>query len=397
MRIIYISQEPPYPPYLDGGRLIHSQYAAGLARKLGGNFEYHYFFDPKEGDYFGDVKEMVGEDVRAYPMSLGAMKVRLLKYLLGVPIRNPVSLDLREEDVLIIDGFGLLWFGEAIGHHPVIFFPHDSFSLLYRSMGVSKKNPFLRWFCFGIGLGLVLLERRALRYYDRYVVVSEKDADVLSGHTDREVVILPNGVDCQFFQPLGAEKEDDVPKIVFSGVMDYQPNIDAAVWFCGKVLPKIWTELPSTKFMIVGRNPTQAIMRLSRDKRISATGEVGEIQPYLGQADVFVAPMVSGAGTKNKVLQALAMKKPVVATPLGHGGIEDTPAIIEESTSEGFARRVVALLKNPGLSAELGALGRELVLRKYSWDSSAAKLISLAEQLAGRSSARTSENHPHSF
>ncbi|KKT87145.1 MAG: hypothetical protein A2119_02155 [Candidatus Colwellbacteria bacterium GWA2_46_10] len=379
MKLVYISQEPPYPPYLDGGRLIHYQYTKNLSRKMGNKFEYHYFFDPKEGDYLNEVRKEVSPNAKAHPLTLGQMKTNLAKYLLGIPIKNLIKPNLDKETVLVIDGFGLAWLGGAIKHNPTIYFPHDSFSLFYQSLASGTKNLLGKWLYLLIGVGVSAIERKASHLYEKILLVSLADAKVFSRFGGKAAV-LTNGVDSDFFKLSKKTGLPHPPRVVFSGVMDYQPNVDAVVWFCYKVLPLIQKNVPSTEFFVVGRRPTPKVRALSRTKGVKVTGEVEEIQSYLQQSDVFVAPMVSGAGIKNKVLQALSMERPIVATLLGRSGIENTPAIVDAVSAEEFAGEVVRLLQSPARRSKLGAVGRKFVLKRYSWDHSTSALVKIARE-----------------
>src|SRR5208282_624807 len=134
------------------------------------------------------------------------------------------------------------------------------------------------------------------------------------------VRVIANGVDVEYFHPSGLPRMPH--EIVFSGNMSFPPNIAACLWFADHVFPRICRALPAAHWTIVGSQPHACIQHLASRPGISVTGWVPDIRPYLEQASVYVSPLVSGGGIKNKILEAWAMQKAVVSTPLGCAGIE---------------------------------------------------------------------------
>ena len=133
--------------------------------------------------------------------------------------------------------------------------------------------------------------------------------------TDRPVSVISNGVDIEYFAPEAITKNQArVPIIVFTGAMDYFPNVDAVEYFCKDILPLVCAAMPEAQFYIVGRNPTRRVKRLSNRKQVLVTGTVSDVRPYLRNAVVAVAPFRLARGVQNKVLEALAMGLPVVGT-----------------------------------------------------------------------------------
>jgi glycosyltransferase involved in cell wall biosynthesis len=163
------------------------------------------------------------------------------------------------------------------------------------------------------------------------------------------------------------------PLIVFTGQMDYRPNIDAVTWFARDILPRIRTRHPTARFAIVGRAPTPAVQALAGDAVI-VTGAVDDVRGWLAAADVCVAPLKLARGIQNKVLEAMAMARPVVASAAAAEGIDHAGTIRVAANASEFAAQVLALLEVPADAADLGRAARAQVLRRYGWDARLAPL-----------------------
>ena len=166
------------------------------------------------------------------------------------------------------------------------------------------------------------------------------------------------------------------PKLIFVGTMDYYPNVDAVRYFAQEIFPLIRQKIPDATFEIVGRYPTKAVRRLGRIDGVRVVGEVSEVRSFLIQADVSVAPMRIARGVQNKVLEALALGVPVVATPLAIEGIEvrnEAEVLIGTDRYE-FARQVVRLIRDADLRNGMTQRARDRMNQYYSWDAIGAKL-----------------------
>ncbi len=180
--------------------------------------------------------------------------------------------------------------------------------------------------------------------------------------------VAPNGVDIEYFQP--SPKPVDPNSLVFTGLISYRPNTDAVLFFVHEVLPHIVKARPEAVFSIVGMGPPDEILRLA-SPNVKVTGEVPDVRPYIQNASIFVVPLRMGSGTRLKVLEGLAMGKPMVSTRLGCEGIEvrDGEHLLMEDDPQAFAQAVVRLMEDRELSARLGTAGRALVEQNYSWES----------------------------
>lgn len=229
---------------------------------------------------------------------------------------------------------------------------------------------------------IYLFERRYFSSAARVLLVSEVDAAsfqrVCPGAS---VDILHNGVDAEYFQPLGTLEEP--LNIVFEGRIDFPPNTDGLLYFCSKVLPLIRKEIADVRFTIVGKSPPPEILALT-NAHIEVTGYVDDVRPYLDRAAVFVCPLRKGAGIKNKVLQAWSMGKAVVATTPSTGGLatREGKNILIRDDPEGFAEAVIMLLANDSARRQLGSRARQTILEHYTWQTQVAQLERILEKTA---------------
>ena len=222
---------------------------------------------------------------------------------------------------------------------------------------------------------LVELESRKTRRYEARacaratltIAVSQADRDRLRAISPGATVCaVPSGVDTAYFAPRG---EPEVPgRLVFTGSMDWYPNEDAVRHFIDAILPAIRRGAPHTTVSIVGRDPSSRLRAAAARADVQVTGTVGDVRPYVGQAEVFVVPLRIGGGTRLKILEGLAMGKAVVSTTTGAEGLPLVPGthLLQADDPLEFARAVVALLREPRRRSALGVAGRRLV-REYSW------------------------------
>jgi glycosyltransferase involved in cell wall biosynthesis len=179
---------------------------------------------------------------------------------------------------------------------------------------------------------------------------------------------------------------------VFTGVMDYWPNVQGVQWFADAVLPRIRAELPDVRFIIVGSKPTDAVKRLAQRPGIEVTGFVDDVRAYVANASLCVVPLKIARGVQNKVLEAMAMGKAVVCTSQSLEGIRanvgvDVMVADEEAD---FAAQVVSLLREPQRAAEIGSRARASMERSYSWEANLRALDVLFDRGEGTASRAVS-------
>lgn len=229
------------------------------------------------------------------------------------------------------------------------------------------------------------VERRAMQGFDIVTTVAQADATRLRELAPgARVEVVPNGVDATQFHPDPAAAP--VPwSLVFVGAMSYPPNIAAMRYLTTEVLPMVRRTRPHARLTIVGRDPAPEVRDMASDA-VEVTGEVEDVRPYLAGSALFVAPMISGSGIKNKVLEAMAMARPVVATPLGVEGLpvrDGEHAVIAEG-APALAAAIERLLVNDEERSRIGRAARVLVERAYTWEACAARYEELYHDLARR-------------
>ena len=226
-------------------------------------------------------------------------------------------------------------------------------------------------------------ERLAAERAHTTLVVNERERHALQELApEADVRIVPNGVDLQRLQPHGVPAE--LPRVVFCGVMDYQPNVEAATWFASKVWPLVRARQPAARFVIVGSSPTAAVRRLAAEHTgIEVTGTVAEVGAYLRTASVAVAPLMTARGVQNKVIEALGAGLPTVVTSQVFEGLprEARSGCRLADSADTFAEHTLALLALSG--AERRTLAAKADLGRLSWECQLAPLHAILDEAAG--------------
>lgn len=220
---------------------------------------------------------------------------------------------------------------------------------------------------------LMAFERMVCRRANEIIVVSNADKLAI-GKLDNNLLahinVIPNGVDIDEFAPDIVAPAPNLPaeSLVFTGVMDYRPNVDGVIWFVNSIWPLIRKQHPAARFYIVGTRPSLAVQALANVPGVVVTGEVADVRPYIRAACLYLVPIRYGGGIRLKLLQAMAMGKAIVSTSLGAEGIDlqaGHDAIIAD-TAASFAAATVDLLADASQREQLGATARRFVV-KYSW------------------------------
>jgi glycosyltransferase involved in cell wall biosynthesis len=185
-------------------------------------------------------------------------------------------------------------------------------------------------------------------------------------------IIVPNGVDTELFRPgVVPAMQLGVQAMVFTGKMDFRPNVDAMLWFAQSVLPLIRERSPSAHLYVVGKNPHARLAALRANPGVTLTGYVEDVRPYVRGAAVYVVPLLTGGGTRLKVLEAMAMAKALVTTALGCEGIDAEPGrdLVVADNPGAFAEQVLALFSDEARAARLGQAARDFVVAHFDWRS----------------------------
>jgi sugar transferase (PEP-CTERM/EpsH1 system associated) len=246
----------------------------------------------------------------------------------------------------------------------------------------ASQRPWpLSWVYAREGKRLLDYERALALSARRSFFVTENETSLFlrrAPECEGKVEALGNGVDADFFSPdvlRPAPFANGSVPIVFTGAMDYWPNVDAVTWFVADVLPLLLQLSPKIRFYIVGRSPSPGVQALASDV-VVVTGTVADVRPYLQHAAVVVAPMRIARGVQNKILEAMAMARPVVAAQDCVDAINANPGadLVSASTADDYVQAIRKLLQRPEYALEIGVAGRRCVVQKFSWDAHLSRI-----------------------
>lgn len=228
-----------------------------------------------------------------------------------------------------------------------------------------------RWLYRTEGQRLRRLEIEAVRAAKAATLVSEAEVQLFRSFcTDGEVRAVANGVDLGYFHSSADAAEPEESACVFVGALDYRPNVDGADWFCREVWPTIQKNRPTAKFYLVGRKPAPTVQRLASLPGVELVGQVPDVRPWLVRSAVAVVPLRIARGVQNKVLEALAMGKAVVASPQALAGVQAKPGehLLSAPTPTEWTDAVLRLLDDATLRRRLGSAGRVFVEEHHRWE-----------------------------
>lgn len=381
MHILLISRCPPYPLHL-GDRLILYHLARELSQR-------GYVLDLLAFDDRPDIPD----EPEAYAAFFRRVKIipapqrtqaSILRRLLQAGSRFPQRAEdawspsmwhdirhrLEETSYDLAHLFGgvqVYEYRNTLESLKTIITPYESYSLYLRRMVNAPHATLIQRLSSYLQFQIARrYERFMFAPYCRTVVVSEPDkAELLRHNPALNVSVIPNGIDLEQFQPHHSERE--TATLLFTGNFEYAPNVDAAFYLANTLMPAVRAQLPEAKLWLVGNAPPPELRALAGD-HILVTGRVPDVRPYLQQATAFVSPLRLGAGIKNKVLEALALGCPVVATPLSVDGIavqHERDALISELNA--LPDAVLRLLRDEALRRQLSTNGRALIEAQYTW------------------------------
>ncbi len=206
------------------------------------------------------------------------------------------------------------------------------------------------------------------RLQDVVLTTSDRDKELFARDLQTPLCVVPNGMDGDYFTPR-SDIDPEPESIVFTGMMAYVPNHDGITWFLDQVFPSIQAQVPRVKLYVVGKNPPEEIKARANDS-VVVTGTVPDVRPYVWRSSVYVVPLRMGGGTRLKVAEALAMKKPMVSTRVGCEGIDlkDGESVLLADSASDFASAVVRLLGDVRLRKVLSENGAQVAKRKYDWN-----------------------------
>lgn len=384
MRIFFICRRVPFPP--DRGDKIAT---FNEIRHLSARHEVHVFC---LADGTRDLENVSGlaeyaKSVTAFPVEGARIKRRALAAL---PTDRPLSVAALDEaklhaairrkfgelqpELILVYSCNVAQFAEHFPGVPRIMQFGDLDSLKWGQYAEQSRIP-LKWVYAAEQRRLLAYERCIANTFSVSLVHTEGERrDFERLIPDAPVALVGNGVDLDYFQPAGRAKRP--ASIVFTGVMDYRPNIDAVEWFCNEVFPAVQAEIPKANFTICGSSPAPAVERLAKRRGVTVTGRVPDTRPFLDTAEIFVAPLRMGRGVQNKVLEALAMGLPCVASTAAWSGtvIPKGEGILIADDPREFADQIIHLLQNPVGRADMAQRARAAAEANYRWDAQLASL-----------------------
>ncbi|HEX4824872.1 MAG TPA: glycosyltransferase [Candidatus Polarisedimenticolaceae bacterium] len=276
-----------------------------------------------------------------------------------------------QPDVVHFDTVGLAQYLDEMNHEGRVLNHHNIESqMMSRRADNESSSPKRRVLALQ-ARRLLNLERRTASSFDAHLTVSDLDAtrlrEVAPGAS---VVVVPNGVDVDYFAPRHVDRQNRTPSLVFVGGLNWYPNSRAVRWFLDEIYPRIRARVPACVLTVVGKDPPADIARAAEAiGAVRLTGEVDDIRPFVSESDVYVCPMQDGGGTRLKILDALAQGKPLVATRMAVEGIplQDGVHALLADEPVAFAEAVVKLLEDRDRARSLADAGRDFVVQRFGW------------------------------
>ncbi|GAB4416175.1 MAG: glycosyltransferase [Anaerolineae bacterium] len=386
MRILLLTPQRPYPPH-QGTTLRNFNLVKELAKRH--SVCVLTFLEPDQTSHDPGPLLDLCEWLETAPVPRRSPALRLRQMLttsrpdmslrLWSPEMNArLAAILRQQsfDVVEIEGIEMAPYLptlEAAQPRPLIIYDaHNAEWILQkRACLADLKNP-ARWLAAAYSWvqwqRLRRYEAELLHRVDHTIAMSHPDKVALRDvASDVPITVVPNGVDLTAYDEVSQTFSYD---LLFTGKMDFRPNIDAVLWFGRQVLPLIQAQRPGTTFAIVGQRPHPRLEVLRDLPGVTITGYVDDVRPYLAGASVYVAPLRVGGGTRLKLLEAMIMGVPIVSTTVGAEGfpVVHGQELILADEPEQFAQEVLTLLANPAHRAKLGTAGRIFAQANYGWD-----------------------------
>ena len=391
MKILFLANRVPYPPYRGDKLKIYN-----LARRLKDRHELHLltFAQTKEDLGYKTELEKIFKEVHFFYLPkwqsalnclAGAWDVRPLQvlYFQSGKLQNQLDslLEQHNYDAVHVQHLRMSPYLAGRKDIPRILDLPDAFSLYWERRKMVKRGLLTRIF-ENIEQRRVLKYEKVLEQYNLSLVCSSEDLAYLEKtHNTGNLRLLPNGVDLETFAPRNHDYSHN-KTILFTGNMDYAPNVDAVIYFTSEILPLIRSKHPDVQFIIAGQRPVPKVLALAND-HIVVTGFIKDLAVTYNSASVVVAPLRFGAGTQNKVLEAMAMGVPVVCSHIGFGGlgIESGEGAIMQTAPEAFANSVTELLGTEELRRQVGTKGMRVIKTRFDWDIIAKMLEGYFEEI----------------
>ena len=392
VKILFVANRMPYPPYRGDKLKIYN-----LATELSANNELHLITiaeNQEDLDSISALQKPLFTSIQyvyrpkwrsALSAALGLFSKRPIQvsYFRSKAFAQKLKQLLNDHDFDAIHVQHLRmaqYFEEGAPSNAILDLP-DTFSLYWKRRELAAKNPLDKAFRSLEFSRLAQYEKWMLPKFPQSLVCSAEDRDYLINAGITNVDVLPNGVNLKSFSPQGS---DAIIKnrILFTGNMDYAPNVDAVQYFVNDIFPLILEKHPDSRFVIAGQRPVKAVLDLVSD-RIEVTGFIENLASEYAKANVVVSPLRIGAGTQNKVLEALAMNQAVVCSKVGFLGLglKSGEGILMGDTAQEFATHVVSILQSDDLRENLGETGGLHVRKTFAWSGISKQLLTYFEKI----------------
>jgi glycosyltransferase involved in cell wall biosynthesis len=379
IRCLMITVRPPYPPH-DGGAIRAFNVLKGLNRAF--NLDVISLVpDNYDQKYLPQLKHHCQDfySVHSNLSAINDLKNVALGLINGTPLTmaryNQPAMRNKITELTTKNHYDIVFFNNLHSTHYLDLFP-DSLKIVdtqnnditvFSRWASKQRNPTMKAFGY---LQAHLAKRflsRQLPLIDIVYACSDKEQKELKVFCPNSTVTTaPNGVDLEYFSFQNRQRDPNM--LLFTGDMRWLPNEDGLEYFLKEILPLIKQQRPSTKVVLAGKHPSKALQRLGGEN-VEFTGFVEDLRDYMNKAAVFIVPLRIGGGTRLKVIEAMAMKIPMVSTSIGCEGIDciDEEHLLIRDTPQNFADGVCQLLNNPGQSALLTEKGYTLAKSKYDW------------------------------
>jgi sugar transferase (PEP-CTERM/EpsH1 system associated) len=384
LNILFLANRFPYPPFRGDKLKIYN-----LTRRLAVKHDLYLvtFYESRdELNYLKDIQPFFKEIELVYlpkwrsilngipalfshtPLQVAYFKSSKMKRMVKL------ALDRYNIDVVHTQHLRMSQYTKHLDMPKILDLP-DAFSLYFKRRNETDR-PLINRLIDSIEIGRLTKEEKVVTAYDKTLVCSVEDKKYLEKlHKTDNINILLNGVDLATFDVEEGHDYSHNLTLLFTGNMDYAPNVDAVQYFVKEMWPTISEVNPKTKFIIAGQRPVDAVQKLASDK-IEVTGFIPDLKDMYADASVVIAPLRFGAGTQNKVLEAMAMGVPAVCTHIGFEGlqIQSGQGVIMAKEKPQFIQEVNMLLADAAKRQEVGEQGLAIARTRFSWDKIAVQL-----------------------
>jgi len=389
-RILFLTPQLPHPPHQ--GAAIRNLNLIKIAAQKHAVAVYSFVRSPAEREAADVLHEWCSE-VRTFPAPKRSLPERALWTAfsptpdMGRRLRCAEfarAASQAQADVVQAEGIEMVQYLDQADAHK-IFDCHNAEWVLQRrtfALELARRRPLGAAYSLLQWLKLRRYERHACQQADALVAVSEEDRQALLDlDRDLEVAVVPNGVDAAHFAP--ASEPAKPHTFLFTGTLDFRPNVDAVLWLVQDIWPSIRRDLPEAELTLAGRAPLPAVRRLHGQDGIRVEASPSDIRPHFANSAVYLAPLRAGGGSRYKLLQAMSMGLGIVSTTLGAEGLAVVAGVHLRlaDTPAGLAQAAVELARDPAQRQRLGAAARELALARYDWPVLAPALLAIYDRM----------------